>query len=276
MHGHWLLARLARTFPNAPFTPAVRDALREDITPAKIAQEAKYLAGPGRQSHERPYGLAWLLQLGAELREWHDPLAQQLAKNLHPLEVVVDDRLKTWLPKLTYPVRIGEHDQTAFSLGLILDSTDDPALRQIARDAALRFYSKDRNCPLSYEPSGEDFLSPCLGEADVMRRVLPPREFATWLTGFLPDNNWPKPAVVSDPSDPKLAHLDGLNLSRAWMLEGIASGLPKNDPRIPGILAAADAHARVGLASVTGKYYVGGHWLGTYAVYLTTRRGIKE
>ncbi|HUJ14842.1 MAG TPA: DUF2891 domain-containing protein [Thermoanaerobaculia bacterium] len=276
VHGHWLLARLVRTFPDAPFAARARDALREDITAANIEQEAAYLKAPGRTSHERPYGLAWLLQLGAELREWNDPMAHELAANLHPLEVAVNDRLKTWLPKLSHPVRIGEHDQTAFSLGLIIDSTDDPEMRTIARDAAKRFFLRDKRCPINYEPSGEDFLSPCIAEADVMRRVLPPKEFASWLSGFLPDVRWPKPEVVTDPSDPKLAHLDGLNLSRAWMLEGIASGLPKNDPRIPGILAAAHAHAEAGLAHVTGEHYEGGHWLGSFAVYLTTRRGIHD
>ncbi|HKB81215.1 MAG TPA: DUF2891 domain-containing protein [Thermoanaerobaculia bacterium] len=275
VHGHWLLARLARTFPNAPFAPAARDALRDDMTAPKILQEAAYLDGKGRASHERPYGLAWLLQLGAELREWNDPLAHQLASNLRPLEAAVDERLRTWLPKLSHPVRIGEHDQTAFALGLILDSTDDPQLRTIARDAALRFYSNDRDCPLNYEPSGEDFLSPCLGEADVMRRVLKAHEFAAWLTRFLPNDNWPKPEVVTDPSDPKLAHLDGLNLSRAWMMEGIISGLPPNDPRIPGLRAAALAHRNAGLAAVTGAHYEGGHWLGSFAVYLTTGRGLS-
>src|SRR5690348_10148934 len=132
VHGHWLLARLARTFPNASFSTRARDALREDMTADNIQIEAAYLRGAGRASFERPYGLAWLLQLGAELREWNDPMARQLATNLHPLEVVVNDRLKTWLPKLSHPVRIGEHDQTAFSLGLIIDSTDDPQLREIA------------------------------------------------------------------------------------------------------------------------------------------------
>ncbi|HJT16113.1 MAG TPA: DUF2891 domain-containing protein [Thermoanaerobaculia bacterium] len=276
VHGHWLLARLARTFPNAPFAARAREALREDISADNIQVEAAYLSGAGRASFERPYGLAWLLQLGAELREWNDPLARQLAANLHPLEVVANDRLKTWLPKLSHPVRIGEHDQTAFSLGLIIDSTDDPQLRKIARDAAKRFFLKDKRCPINYEPSGEDFLSPCIAEADVMRRVLPPREFASWLDDFLPDARWPKPEVVVDPSDPKLAHLDGLNLSRAWMLEGIASGLPKHDPRIPRILAASRANGQAGLAHVTGEHYEGGHWLGSFAVYLTTKRGIHK
>jgi len=270
VHGHWLLARLARAFPDASFTPRAREALKESLTAENIAQEAAYLRAEGRSSFERPYGLAWLLQLGAELRE-SDP---ELSANLHPLEQAVTERLKAWLPKLSHPVRSGEHSQTAFALGLIIDSTDDPALAKLARDSARRFFFDDKSCPLSYEPSGEDFLSPCLAEADVMRRVLAPREFAKWFGRFLPQNRWPKPEVVTDPSDPRLAHLDGLNLSRAWMLEGIASGLPKGDPRIAAITAAANAHRDAGLASVTGAHYEGGHWLGSFAVYLTTGRGL--
>ena len=271
VHGHWLLARLARTFPDAPFTPRAREALKQSLTAENIAQEAAYLRADGRSSFERPYGLAWLLQLGAELRE-SDP---ELSANLHPLEQAVSERLKAWLPKLSHPVRSGEHSQTAFALGLIIDSSDDPALVSLARDAARRFFLSDKSCPLNYEPSGEDFLSPCMAEADVMRRVLPPRDFAAWLTRFLPQTRWPKPEVVTDPSDPRLAHLDGLNLSRAWMLEGIAHGLPRSDRRIGSITAAANEHRETGLASVTGEHYEGGHWLGSFAVYLTTRRGIR-
>ncbi len=271
VHGHWLLARLARTFPDAPFTAHAREALEQSLTAENITQEAAYLRADGRSSFERPYGLAWLLQLGAELRE-SDP---ELSTILHPLEQAANERLKTWLPKLSHPVRSGEHSQTAFALGLIIDSTDDPELAKTAREAARRFFSADKSCPLSYEPSGEDFLSPCIAEADVMRRVLPPREFAKWFDRFLPNVHWPKPEVVTDPSDPRLAHLDGLNLSRAWMLEGIASGLPKNDPRIPAIKAAATAHRQSGIAAVTGEHYEGGHWLGSFAVYLTTQRGIR-
>lgn len=272
VHGHWLLARLARTFPDAPFTAKARAALKESLTAENIAQEAAYLRADGRSSFERPYGLAWLLQLGAELRE-SDP---QLSAIVHPLEQAANERLKAWLPKLSHPVRSGEHSQTAFALGLIIDSTDDPELAKTARAAAKRFFANDKACPLAYEPSGEDFLSPCLAEADVMRRVLPPREFAKWFTTFLPNPRWPKPEIVTDPSDPRLAHLDGLNLSRAWMLEGIASGLPKGDPRLPAINAAAAAHRQSGLAAVTGEHYEGGHWLGSFAVYLSTRRGIAH
>jgi hypothetical protein len=276
VHGHWLLARLARTFPDAPFAGPARAALKQSITKENIAQEAAYLRGDGRASFERPYGLAWLLQLGTELREWDDPLARELSANLQPLEAAATERLKTWLPKLSYPVRSGEHSQTAFALGLILDATHD---RDIAARARA-FYLADKNCPLAYEPSGEDFLSPCLAEADAMRRMLPPVEYAAWLGGFLPqlpvdgNGDWLKPAIVTDPSDPKLAHLDGLNLSRAWMLEGMASGLPDGDPRIVALRKAASAHRESGLAAVTGEHYEGGHWLGSFAVYLTTKRGL--
>jgi len=285
VHGHWLLVRLVRTFPNADFVPSAREALRQSVTPENIAREAAYLRGEGRASFERPYGLAWLLQLVAELREWDDPQAKEMAADLHPLEQAAQDRLSAWLPKLSNPVRIGEHNQTAFALGLMLDyahGVGDQKFTALVVSRARQFYFNDKNCPLAYEPSGEDFLSPCLGEADLMRRVLPSAEFARWLRAFLPQisasgsDKWLQPVVSPDPSDPKLAHLDGLNLSRAWMLEGIASGLPKGDKRLPAITAAAKAHERAGLAAVTGEHYEGGHWLGSFAVYLVTRRGISQ
>ncbi len=284
VHGHWLLARLARTFPDAAFAAPAREALQQSLTPDHIKDEVIYLKGPGRTSFERPYGLAWLMQLGEELREWDDPIAKVLATNLRPLEVAAEERLSDWLPKLTNPIRIGEHNQTAFSFGLLLDAargSGDKDFERLLTRKIRDFYLKDRNCPLAYEPSGEDFLSPCLAEADVVRRVLPPKEFGSWLTKFLPQipasgsKVWLKPAVVTDPSDPKLAHLDGLNLSRAWMLEGIAAGLPPKDPRLPSIRATAAAHQAKGLAAVTGEHYEGGHWLGSFAVYLVTKRGIS-
>jgi hypothetical protein len=285
VHGHWLLVRLVRTFPDAPFVQSAREALRQSLTAENIAQEAAYLRGEGRASFERPYGLAWFLQLVAELREWDDPQAEEMAANLRPLETVVLERLNNWLPKLSHPVRIGEHDQTAFGLGLMFDyahGNSDQKFAELIVSKAKQFYLGDRNCPLEYEPSGEDFLSPCLGEADLMRRVLPVPEFARWLQTFLQQisparkSAWLQPVVSPDPSDPKLAHLDGLNLSRAWMLEGIAAGLPKGDKRLPMIMAAAEEHRRAGLAAVTGEHYEGGHWLGSFAVYLVTKRGISQ
>jgi DUF2891 family protein len=288
VHGHWLLVRLVRTFPDAPFAAAARDALKKSLMADNLKQEATYLRGTGRASFERPYGLSWLLQLCAELREWDDPQAKEMSANLRPLEEAAVERLKTWLPKLSHPVRIGEHDQTAFGLGLMLDyarKIDNRPFAQLVSDSARKFFLADRNCPLAYEPSGEDFISPCLGEADVMRRVMAPEEFAKWLKDFMPqipaardggsyNADWLPVAVSPDRSDPKLAHLDGLNLSRAWMLEGIMSILPADDPRRPALAAAAEAHRRAGLAAVTGEHYEGGHWLGSFAVYLTTRRGI--
>jgi hypothetical protein len=280
VHGHWLLARLARRFPDAPFAAQARAALAQSLTPEHIAVEVAYVGGPQRASFERPYGLAWLLQLAAELRAWDDPQARQWSATLAPLEAVAAARLKAWLPKLHYPIRIGEHDQTAFAFGLAWDwaqATGDAQMTTLLTDAAQRFYRDDRACPLAYEPSGQDFLSPCLAEADFMRRVLAPREFAAWLSAFLPQiprqgDAWLPPGVVTDRSDPKLAHLDGLNLSRAWMLEGIARGLPPRDKRIPALRAAAATHRAAALPAVTGEHYEGGHWLGTFAVYLTTQR----
>jgi hypothetical protein len=283
VHGHWLLVRLLRLMPNAPFASQARAELARSFTTQNIAGELEYLKHPGRASFERPYGLAWLLQLCAELREWNDPEAKQWSSTLQPLETEAAARIKIWLPKLHYPIRIGEHDQTAFSFGLIWDwaaVAGDAEMRALLQDAAQRFYFKDRSCPLSYEPSGEDFLSPCLAEADFMRRVLEHKAFGAWLSGFLPGipqsrgSGWLRPGVVTDRSDPKLAHIDGLNLSRGWMLEGIAHGLPAGDRRVAALRATAAQHREAALPAVTGEHYEGGHWLGTFAVYLTSAAGL--
>ena len=282
VHGHWLLARLARLFPDAPLAAAARAALARSFTADNVTAEVRYLAEPGRASFERPYGLAWLLQLAAELRSWNDPAARAWAEVLRPLEAEAAQRLRAWLPKLRYPIRIGEHGQTAFAFGLVWDwarVAGDGEMRALLEERIRAFYLGDRSCPLAYEPSGEDFLSPCLAEADLVRRALPPPRFAAWLSTFMPriprqpSAAWLPVGVVTDRSDPKLAHLDGLNLSRAWMLEGIASGLPASDPRLPALGAAARAHREAALPFVTGEHYEGGHWLGTFAVYLVTRAG---
>jgi len=283
VHGHWLLARLARRHPDAPFAPVAIAALDRSFTTAGFEAEVRYLNGRGRVSFERPYGLAWLLQLAAELREWDDERAQRWFRTLQPLERAARDRMAEWIPKLDYPIRVGEHSQTAFSFGLVLDWSriaGDAEMERLIVGRATTFHLKDRGCPLAWEPGGQDFLSPCLAEADLMRRVMEPRAFASWLAGFLPeiprdgDGAWLPHAVVSDPGDPKLAHLDGLNLSRAWMLEGMAGGLPRGDTRREALLAAASIHRERGLSAVTGEHYEGGHWLGSFATYLITRRGI--
>jgi hypothetical protein len=279
-----LLVRLARQFPDAPFAPRALAAVGESITLENIAGEVRYLEGTGRTSFERPYGLAWLLQLAAELREWDDPRAKAWSAALKPLEEAAVERLTEWIPKLSRPIRVGEHDQTAFAFGLFLDwarTAGDRATTDLLVGRVRDFYLQDRGCPFSWEPSGHDFLSPCLAEADLMRRVLSPPQFSGWLTAFLPgipvDGSaaWLAPAIVTDPGDPKLAHLDGLNLSRAWMLEGIASGLPADDSRLTSLRSAAAHHRDSGLRAVTGEHYEGGHWLGSFALYLTTNRGIE-
>ena len=284
VHGHWLLVRLLRLFPNASFAKDARHALSANLTPRNISAEVEYVKNAQRSSFERPYGLAWLLQLSAELRSWDDGEGREWSAALAPLEMVAASKLKTWLPKLHYPIRIGEHDQTAFSFGLIWDwsrISGDAEMKQLLVDAAQRFYRGDRNCPLSYEPSGQDFLSPCLAEADFMRRVLEPTAFSTWLGEFLPQiprqrrAEWLPAGIVTDRADPKLAHIDGLNLSRAWMLEGIAHGLKRGDTRVPALLAAAASHRAAALPAVTGEHYEGGHWLGTFAVYLTSQAGLR-
>ena len=277
VHGHWLLARLVRLHPDAEFAAAARAALATSFTAANVEQELAYLRASGRVSFERPYGLGWLLQLAAELRDWQDPDAARWAAILRPLELEAAARIRAWLPKLHYPIRVGEHAQTAFAFGLIRDwsvAAGDVEMRALIDARSRDYYLEDVGCPLAYEPSGEDFLSPCLAEADLMRRILAPGEFAAWLSAFLPqlplDGSaaWLEPGVVTDRKDPKLAHIDGLNLSRAWMLGGIAAGLPEKDPRRAALASAAARHGEAALHAVTGEHYEGGHWLGSFAVYL--------
>ena len=277
VHGHWLLARLARRFPEAPFAVEARKALAVSLTAKNLAAELAYFNGAGRVSFERPYGLAWLLQLAAELREWDDPEAKKWAAALAPLEAAAGARLSAWLPKLSKPIRIGEHDQTAFALGLMLDwarVAGDAKFEALLIERVGTWYERDAACPLSWEPNGQDFLSPCLAEADLMRRVKSSDAFAAWLSAFLPGELKLAPEVVTDRADPKLAHLDGLNLSRAWMLDGIVAALPDKDARRASWSAVALAHRTAGLEAVTGEHYEGGHWLGSFAVYLSTKRGI--
>jgi hypothetical protein len=283
VHGHWLLTRLARLYPENDLSAESIVKLNKSLTAENLIQETNYIKGKGRAAFERPYGIAWLLQLVAELEEWNDnKFAKEWRGNIKPLEEILSRRIENWLPKLTYPVRSGQHSQTAFALGLIIDwarTTGNEDLAVLIEQRSIDYFANDKNCPISYEPSGADFLSPCLAEADLMRRVLKPEDFSIWLSDFISipideNVNWLEPAIVSDPSDPKLAHLDGLNLSRAWMLEGIASGLHSNDPRIKSLLRAAEKHADTGLTAVTGEYYEGGHWLGSFATYLVTQRGL--
>jgi amidase len=282
VHGHWLLARLLRLYSDSPEAALIEAGLERSFQAEQIAAELAYLAPEARATFERPYGVAWLLQLTAELREWDDPRARRWLAALQPLEAAYLARIRDWLGKLAYPIRIGEHAQTAFAFALFIDwarAAGDQAFLDEVSQLARRFHERDFDCPLAYEPGGQDFLSPCLAEADLMRRVQSPIQYAEWLRGFLPgipqdgSADWLPLAEVTDRTDGKLAHLDGLHLSRAWALRGMAAGLPGDDPRLPAIEAAARRQAAAGLAAVTGEHYEGGHWLGSFATYLVTGRG---
>ena len=284
MHGHWLLTRILSTRPNSVLADEIRSKLAQSFTAENMAGELAYYSAEGRASFERPYGIAWYLQLVVELDESDDPQLQAWRETLRPLEDAIVAKTRAWLPNLSYPVRLGTHNQTAFAFGLMLDyarTVGDSAFEAELVAKIRGFHLNDVNCPLAYEPSGEDFLSPCLMEADLMRRVLPQMEFAAWLTVFLPqiptdgDGDWLAPGIVLDASDGKLVHLDGVNLSRAWALEGIAAALPAEDPRIAALQASADLHRVTGIAAVSDEHYSGSHWLASFATYLTTKRGIS-
>jgi len=283
VHGHWLLVRLLNVGPqDALWRDEAVAVLDKSFTVDNIAGEIANFARPARGSWERPYGLAWFLQLTTELREWEDPKAQEWLEVLIPLEADIAQSLKDWLPKLAYPIRLGTHNQSAFAFGLMFDwsrAAGDTEMEQLIIQRSKTFHLDDINCPLTYEPSGEDFLSPCLMEADLMRRILDGGEFSNWLTAFLPDiptdgsGDWLSPGIVKDASDGKLVHLDGVNSSRAWNLYNIARALPEGDPRKASLVAAAKIHADTGVAAVSDEHYSGSHWLASFATYLMTDRG---
>lgn len=281
VHGHWLLVRTLKTQDDTAMASAIEAALAQSFTTANIDGELAYYES--RAAFERPYGVAWFLQLIAELEESDDETLRDWRETLRPLEIQIVSRMRAWLPKLSYPVRLGTHNQTAFAFGLMLDyarTVGDTGFEAQLVDKIRGFHLGDVNCPLAYEPSGEDFLSPCLMEADLMRRVLGQEAYSSWLARFLPtiptdgSGDWLTPGIVLDASDGKLVHLDGVNLSRAWALEGIAAALSPDDPRRASLLAAAQIHADAGLAAVSDEHYSGSHWLASFATYLTSQRGI--
>lgn len=287
VHGHWLLVRLLRVGDLDAASRAEAIAkLNANLTPETMAGELANFRRPARGSWERPYGWAWLLQLTAELREMvedsDDADARRWLDALQPLEADIVAATKDWLPKLAYPIRLGTHNQSAFAFTLMMDWGDvagDADFAAQLRDAALRFHREDVDCPLAYEPSGEDFLSPCLMVADLMQRVMDPADYASWLSAYLPDipidgsADWLTPAIVLDASDGKLVHLDGVNSSRAWNLYNMARALPDNDPRRASLVAAAKIHQDEGVAAVSDEHYSGSHWLASFATYLMTDRG---
>jgi len=284
VHGHWMLVRLLKTVPDLPSQKEIRTRLDAHFTPEAMATEAKYLDVKSNRSFERTYGWAWTLKLATELATWDDADGKAWRPNLEPLAKSLVTRLKDFLPKLASPIRTGVHPNTAFALAEALDYArvaGDAELEKLVEKRAREYYENDRTCPLAYEPSGEDFFSPCLEEADLMRRVMPSAEFAKWLHLFVPALSAGKtfplsPAVVTDPTDPRLVHLDGLNLTRAWTLRAIARALPAADARRKSLEKAADAHANAGLARVSSGNYEGEHWLASFAVYLLTDAGVSK
>jgi hypothetical protein len=277
VHGHWMLVRLLRQFPELPNAGAIRAGLDRNLTARNLELEVAYLGQRSRGPFERTYGWAWLLKLAEELRAWDDPQARRWSTNLAPLAEAMVQRYLDFLPRQTYPIRTGVHPNTAFGLAFAFDyaqATGNPALAELVRARSRDYFGGDANYPATLEPGGEDFFSPALLEADLMRRVLPAAEFQRWFQAFLPKlaagepATLLSPAIVSDRSDPKLVHLDGLNLSRAWCLRNLAAALPADDPRRGVLARAAAAHTQAGLVGVTSGDYAGEHWLGTFAVFL--------
>jgi hypothetical protein len=298
VHGHWMLIRLLRRYPNSSVAAESRALLNRQLTSEKLQAETDYFTPKENLSFERMYGWAWALRLAAELRTWNDADAQKWAANFAPLEKRLVELIRGYLPRLTYPIRTGVHPDTAFALAQALDyarlvkGNDGNELEKQIVEFARAKYLSDRDYPAAFEPSGEDFFSPSLNEADLMRRVLPREEFVKWLEGFLPrlgtmpismretnplaareEYNLLTPAIVSDITDPKLGHLAGLNLSRAWAQRGILIALPQDDPRRATLERSIEAHATAGLGYVFSGHYEGEHWLATFAVYLLTDAG---
>jgi hypothetical protein len=279
VHGHWMLVRLLKTFETLPESKQIRKAINENITVDNIRAEAAYLAQPNRQSFERTYGWAWLLKLAEELHSWDDSDGDAWADALQPLVDTIVKSYKNFLPKQTYPIRTGVHPNTAFGLALALDyakTIGDHDFESLLAERSRTYFGKDVNYPGAWEPGGEDFFSAALMEADLMRRVMKPGEFDMWFQRFLPGvaQGNPvalmEPAIVTDRTDPKLVHLDGLNLSRAWCMRSIAKALPAGSPSRLALSKAADKHASAALAHVASGDYAGEHWLASFAIYLLT------
>ena len=271
VHGHWSLVALLKDFPGLARAADARRMLAENLSPANVAAEVAYFNRATEKSYERTYGWAWLLKLDEELKSWDDPLARELHANLRPLTALIAERYLDFLPKLNYAIRTGEHPNTAFGLTFAWDyarAVDDQRMQQVINQTARRFYEADADCPISWEPGGYDFLSPCLEEIDIMRRVLPAAEFHPWLAAFLPGLTRPDYDLavgeVSDRTDGKLVHLDGLNLSRAWVLSGLAAQYPAEYGHLSNL---ANTHLNHSLPNLVGDSYEGGHWLGSFAIY---------
>jgi hypothetical protein len=277
VHGHWMLAHLLKKYPDLPDAKAIREVLNAHLTPGNIKAEVDYFDRKEAKSFERPYGWTWLLKLAEELHGWDDADAKKWSAAVKPLAELIAARYVEHFPKQTYPIRSGVHPNTAFGFAFAHDyarAAGDEKLRVLIEERAKTYFAKDVDAPARWEPDGADFLSPSLCEADLMRRVLPAAEFREWFRKFLPGaakgepRNLFEPATVTDRSDPQLVHLDGLNLSRAWCMRGIASTLPADDPARKSLAASARKHAEAGLKHVASGEYAGEHWLASFAVHM--------
>lgn len=282
VHGHWMLVRLLKTNPDHSLASTSRERLAVSLTPENILTETAYFKIKENRSFERMYGWAWLLRLVAELHTWQDPQAQQWRTTLAPLENEIVSLTLAYLPRLSTPIRTGVHPDTAFAFGQILDYArvvGNKPLAEAIEKRSLDYYRNDRRYASEYEPSGEDFFSAALNEADLMRRILTPEQFATWLEQFLVPSDAGAhqklltPVVVSDVTDGKLVHLAGLNLSRAWTLGAISRSLPDGALWKDAFARSSRAHLDSGLDYVFSGHYEGEHWLGTFAVYAITHVG---
>ena len=270
VHGHWSLVSLLKQFPTIENAGKIKEKLLLNMSKENILAEVQYFQGKYNKTYERTYGWAWLLKLVEELHTWDDPVARQLEDNMQPLTDMIIEKYIEFLPKLNYPIRVGEHPNTAFGLSFAWDfakTTGHEELKMLIEKRAREFYFSDQGCPMTWEPSGFDFLSPCLEEAALMKRVLSPEEFRSWIVEFLPalkDKHFAlAPGRVSDRTDGKLVHLDGVNFSRAWSLNKIAAGLSEFDH----LKNIANLHINYSLPSIVDDNYEGGHWLGSFAIY---------
>lgn len=271
VHGYWLLLRCVRLYPELSCREEIFALFEEHITHEKAAKELAYFNAPFRVSFERPYGYGWLLALAQELKLSSLPQATRWDQTLQPLTQDIRDRLVDYLRKLTYPIRVGTHYNTAFALAQGIDyahAVQDNALEQAILTATTRFYLSDTHYPAHYEPGGDEYISGALMEAFLMSKVT--ENFPTWFDAFLPDvgavSALMNPVKVSDRTDPKIAHLDGLNLSRAWCMKHIARALPDIHPGHQALREAVERHLAASLEHVVGSHYSGGHWLASFAL----------
>ncbi|WP_019386470.1 DUF2891 family protein [Algibacter luteus] len=270
VHGHWSLVSLLKTYPNLDKADTIKNQLLQNLSKEKIDAEVAYFEGKHNKTFERTYGWAWLLKLAEELHTWDDEMARQLELNLQPLTNLIVQKYIDFLPKLNYPLRVGTHNNTAFGLSFAYDyaeTVNHEVLKNAIKNRASYFYMNDKNCPISWEPSGTDFLSPCLEEAALMKRLLSVDDYKDWLNDFLPQLKDKKftleVGIVSDRTDGHLVHLDGVNFSRAWNLNKIAEGLPE----YKHLQNLANQHINYSLPSIFDDDYMGGHWLGSFAIY---------